>query len=213
MSITDAFHYRVQLARMVKSWRTAWGIDLPFYSVQLPNYNGAQKNPIEEDDIWPVIRESFVLADGETPGMYTSTMIDLGDAKDIHPRNKKDVGKRMASTILNKTYGKATPTTPLMESFKVEGDKVFVSFDYTGSGLMAKGGKLKSFAIAGADKKFVWADAEIVSRNGRDGVLVSSPAIKQPLAVRYAWADNPVGCNLYSKQGFPASPFRTDAPK
>jgi sialate O-acetylesterase len=212
-TIETSEHYRVQLARMVASWRKVWGQDFPFFAVQLPNFKNPQVNPVESDDIWPVIRESFVHAADATPGVYTSTTIDLGEAKNIHPKNKQDVGSRLASTILNKTYGKSTPTTPFMQSFKVEGDKVVVTFDYTGSGLVAKGGMLKSFAIAGADKKFVWADAEIVSRDGSDCVVVSSPAIKQPLAVRYAWADNPVECNLYSKEGFPASPFRTDSPK
>ena len=137
-------------------------------------------------------------------------MIDLGEAKDIHPRNKQDVGKRMASTILNKTYGKKTPTTPFMKSYKIDGNKVIIYFDYKGSGLVAKDGKLKTFAIAGEDKKFIWADAEIVNKDGIDCIVVNSPAIKNPVAVRYAWANNPAECNLYSKEGFPASPFRTD---
>lgn len=97
-----------------------------------------------------------------------------------------------------------------MKSFSVEGDRVVIKFDYTGSGLMAKGGKLKTFAIAGADNKFVHADAEIVTRDGADCVVVNASEVKEPAAVRYAWADNPAQCNLYSKEGFPASPFRTD---
>ena len=97
-----------------------------------------------------------------------------------------------------------------MKSFKIEDDKMLITFDYTGSGLIAKGGKLKAFAIAGPDKKFVWADAEIVHKDGVDCLVVSSSKIKNPVAVRYAWADNPAECNLFSKEGFPASPFRTD---
>ncbi|WDE99451.1 sialate O-acetylesterase [Lentisphaera profundi] len=210
-SMGDAVHYRVQLARMVNSWRQAWGIDFPFYSVQLPNFKQAQTKPVESDNIWPAIRESYVLADGKTPDIFTSTMIDLGEAKDIHPRNKQDVGKRMASTILNKTYGKKTPTTPFMKSYEIDGNKIIIQFDYTGSGLLAKGGKLKAFAIAGKDQKFVWADAEIINKEGVDCLVVSSSLIKNPVAVRYAWADNPAECKLYSKEGFPASPFRTDS--
>ncbi len=122
----------------------------------------------------------------------------------------KDVGKRMASTILNKTYGKGTPTSPLMVKSETVGHKVVLHFEYAGSGLMAKGGKLASFAIAGADKNFVWADAVIENRDGRDVVVVSSPEVKNPASVRYAWALNPIKANLYSKEGFPASPFRTD---
>ena len=209
-SMVDAVHYRVQLGRMVNSWRQAWGIDFPFYSVQLPHFKEAQKKPVESENIWPAIRESYVLADGNTKDIFTCTMIDLGEAKDIHPRNKQDVGKRMASTILNKTYGKKTPTTPFMKSYEIKGDKILIDFEYTGSGLTAKGGKLKTFAIAGEDKKFIWANARIIQQNGKEVIEVHSPEVPKPVAVRYAWADNPAECNLYSKEGFPASPFRTD---
>lgn len=209
-TMAPAVHYRVQLARMISSWRKAWGLEFPLYSVQLPNFKAPQANPVELGDVWAMMRESFVHADKITSGVFTCSMIDLGEAKDIHPRNKQDVGRRMASTILNKTYGKGTPTTPFMKSFAVEDNKVVITFDYTGSGLMAKGDKLKTFAIAGADQKFVWADAEIVTREGKDCVVVSSAEVKEPVAVRYAWANNPAECNLYSKEGFPASPFRTD---
>ena len=209
-SMEDAVHYRVQLARMVKSWRQAWGIDFPFYSVQLPNFKEAQTKPVESDNIWPAIRESYIVADGKTSDIFTSCMIDLGEANDIHPRNKQDVGKRMASTILNKTYGKKSPTTPFMKSYEVDGNKVIINFDYSGSGLVAKGDKLKAFAIAGEDQQFVWADAEIVNKGGVDCLVVSSSAITNPVAVRYAWANNPAECNLFSLEGFPASPFRTD---
>ncbi len=207
--MTSAKHYRVQLARMVTGWRKAWGQDFPFYAVQLPNFKSPQVDPVEEYNAWAMIRESFVHAVDNTPDVFTCTMIDIGGAG-IHPKNKQDVGLRMASTILNKTYGKGTPTTPFMKSFKIDGDKVVITFDCTGSGLVAKGGKLKTFAIAGADKKFVWADAEIVNRDGVECVVVSSAEVKEPASVRYAWATNPAECNLYSKEGFPASPFRTD---
>ena len=209
-TMAQADHYRVQLACMVRSWRKAWGQDFPFYAVQLPNFRDPQVNPVEPDNTWAMIRESFVHAANNTPGVFTCTTIDIGEAKSIHPKNKQDVGRRMASTILNKTYAKETPTTPFMKSFKVEDGKVMITFDYTGSGLVAKGGELKTFAIAGADKKFVWADAKIVTRKGIDCVVVSSAEVKNPVAVRYAWAGNPAECNLYSKEGFPASPFRTD---
>ncbi|MHC5118799.1 MAG: sialate O-acetylesterase [Planctomycetota bacterium] len=209
--LVSAEHYRVQLARMVRSWRTAWGQEVPFYAVQLPNFKGPQVNPVESENAWPIIRESFVHAADNTPGVFTCSMIDLGEAKNIHPKNKQDVGRRMASTILNETYGKETPTTPFMKSVKVEGDKVVIKFDYAGSGLVAKEGELKGFAIAGADKKFAWADAVIERRGPEECVVVSSKAVAHPAAVRYAWANNPDGCSLYSKEGFPASPFRTDS--
>ena len=206
---SDGEKYRVQLDHMIRSWRKAWKDDFPFYAVQLPNRNTpAQVDPVGQKIAWAMIRESVVYVARHTPDVHTCTIIDIGG--DLHPKNKQDVGRRLGSTILNKTYGKGTPTTPFMKSFEIEGDKVVVTFDYTGTGLMAKGGKLKAFAIAGKDKKFVWADAEITARDGVDCVVVHSANVKEPVAVRYAWADNPVECNLYSKEGFPASPFRTD---
>ena len=136
--------------------------------------------------------------------------IDIGDIKAIHPTNKTDVGKRMASLILNKSYGKNTPTSPLYEKSEREGAKVILHFSYTGSGLMTQGDELESFALAGEDKKLFWADAVIEKRKGKDVVVVSCPQVKKPVSVRYGWAMNPTKCNLYSKEGFPASPFRTD---
>lgn len=209
-SLASSEHYRVQLDRMIRSWRQAWGEDFPFYAVQLPNFKKAQVNPVESDNTWPVIRESFVHVTQHTPGAFTATTIDIGAANNIHPQDKQGVGQRMASTILNKTYGKGTPTTPFMRSFAVEGDSIVIRFDYTGTGLMAKDGALKTFAIAGADKTFVQAVAEIATRDGEDCVVVRAAGVAEPVAVRYAWADNPAACNLYSKEGFPASPFRTD---
>ena len=209
-SIASAKHYRYQLTQMIKSWQKSWEWEFPFYCVQLPNYKSPQSQPVEKNNIWPFIRESFIFTTKNAPNTFTICTIDLGEAKDIHPKNKQDVGKRMASTILNKTFGKNTPTTPIMKSYEITDDKFIINFDYSGSGLLAKGGKLKAFAIAGEDKQFVWADAVIVNKNGIESVVVSSSAVKKPVAVRYGWADNPVNCNLYSKEGFPASPFRTD---
>jgi sialate O-acetylesterase len=210
-TVKTSEHYRVQLPRMVRSWRAVWGQDFPFYAVQLPNFRSPQQEPVELQDTWAMIRESFVLAAEATEDMYLTTTIDLGEAKNIHPKNKQDVGLRLASTILNHSYGLGTPTTPLLESHSIEGNAVVLRFAYTGSGLVAQGGgALKTFAIAGADRNFVAADAAIVSRDGVDCVVVRSAAVPQPVAVRYAWAKNPVDCNLYSKEGFPASPFRTD---
>ena len=134
-------------------------------------------------------------------------IIDIGEAGNIHPKNKQDVGKRLALWALAKTYGKdVVYSGPMYKSHEIQGDKVVLSFDSLGGGLVAKGGdRLKGFAIAGSDKKFVWADARIEG----DKVVVSSPEVKSPVAVRYAWADNPE-CNLYNKADLPASPFRTD---
>ena len=225
-SIESSEHYRIQLDRMITSWRAVWGQDFPFYPVQLPNFRNAQRQPVESADTWPVIRESFAHVAVNTPGVGTASMIDIGEAKNIHPKNKQEVGRRLASTILNETYGLNTPTPPFIKCFEVEDSKVVIAFDYAGTGLVAKGGKLKSFAIAGADMKFVWADAKIETREVKtsfigglmfwkkalmqDVVIVSSSKIKKPLSVRYAWVNNPAECNLYSNEGYPASPFRTD---
>jgi sialate O-acetylesterase len=133
--------------------------------------------------------------------------IDIGDEQELHPRNKLDVGRRLAAWALAGTYGqKVIPSGPLYDRYTVEGDKVRIHFKYN-AGLKTKdGGAVKGFAIAGEDRRFVWADARI----DRDTVIVSSPAISKPVAVRYGWADNPT-VNLYNAAGFPASPFRTDA--
>ena len=141
------------------------------------------------------------------PNTGMAVIIDIGDAKDIHPKNKQDVGKRLALWALANTYGKdVVYSGPLYKSMEKKGDKIVLHFDHCGGGLVAQGGEpLKGFAIAGEDHKFVWADAKIDG----DTVVVSSEQGRQPVAVRYAWADNPV-CNLYNKAGLPASPFRTD---
>ncbi|NQZ59694.1 MAG: sialate O-acetylesterase, partial [Lentisphaeraceae bacterium] len=206
----QAQHYRVQLDRMINNWRSLWKQDIPFYFVQLPNYKKAQTQALESADLWPVIRDSFFYVNANTANTGMATTIDIGEARNIHPKNKQDVGRRMASTILNQTYAMRTPTSPLYKSHTIDGDKIIVSFDFSGSGLLAKDAELKTFAIAGADKNFYRATAKIVIKNGKNVVVVSSDKVKEPVAVRYAWANNPSECNLYSIEGFPASPFRTD---
>jgi sialate O-acetylesterase len=155
---------------------------------------------------WPLIREQFLrtLALANT-GMAVT--IDIGLADNIHPTNKQEVGRRLAQWALAKTYGKdLVACGPLYKSMHKEGDKIVLEFDYAEGGLQVRQGeKLKGFAIAGDDKKFVWAGARIEGRN----VAVWSPEVKNPAAVRYAWADHP-DCNLYNQAGLPASPLRTD---
>ena len=132
--------------------------------------------------------------------------IDIGDADDIHPKNKQEVGRRLALNALAQTYEKEVVYSgPIYRAMSVEGDKIRLQFDHVADGLVSKGGVLTGFAIAGADSQFVWAQAQIDG----ESVIVSSPKIKNPLAVRYAWADNPL-CNLYNSAGLPALPFRTD---
>lgn len=141
------------------------------------------------------------------PKTGMAVTIDIGDAKDIHPRNKQDVGFRLALAALKMEYGQdVIHSGPLYKSMKVEGNKVRIRFTNVGGGLVAQGGgPLRGFAVAGADRKFVWANAEIDG----DTVVVWSERVPKPAAVRYAWASNPV-CNLYNAAGLPASPFRTD---
>jgi sialate O-acetylesterase len=164
-----------------------------------------QQRPVESVG-WAPIREQF-FETLSLPNTGMAITIDVGEAKDIHPKNKQEVGRRLAQWALAKTYGKdVVASGPLYKSKRIDGDKIIVEFDYVDGGLVVRGGQeLKGFAIAGADKKFVWAEAKIVGNT----VVVSSPELSAPAAVRYAWANNPA-CNLFNKAGIPASPFRTD---
>jgi sialate O-acetylesterase len=207
---------------LINGMRKAWGQgDFPFYFVQLPQIGGVNENPAGGDG-WANIR----LAQARTlsvPHTGMAVTIDVGDPKDIHPRNKKDVGERLALWALAKDYGKKdlAYSGPLYKSMKIEGDKIRLTFDHVGKGLMVgakegkkpaqevKDGTLKRFAIAGADGKWSWAEAKIDG----DTVVVSSPEVKKPTAVRYAYQHNPAGANLYNRDGLPAGPFRTDVKK
>ncbi len=143
------------------------------------------------------------------PNTAMAVTIDLGEWNDIHPLNKEDVGKRLALAAQKVAYGdeKVVYSGPIYQSMKIEGNKIIITFTNTGSGLTAKGdGELKYFAIAGADKKFVWAKAKIEDNK----IVVWNDQMTNPVAVRYAWADNPEGANLYNKEGLPASSFGTD---
>ncbi len=206
-TIEEAKLYRHLLEDLVLQWRKDWKAELPFYAVQLVNYMAPQATPVE-DTGWAFIRESVLAFQKEVPDTGMAVGIDIGEADQIHPLNKQDIGLRLAQQALVKTYGRdGVAGGPIYQSMKREGNKIVVTFSDVGSGLMAKGGEpLKTFAIAGADKRFVWAQAAMVG----DTVVVSAAEVPDPLAVRYAWADNPAGCNLFNKEGFPASPFRTD---
>jgi len=200
-----AYQYRKLFPAMIKNWRVDWGQgNFPFGFVQLANFMAVKPEPTAS--AWAELREAQLKALA-LPNTGMAVIIDIGEAKDIHPKNKQDVGKRLVLWALAKTYGKnLVYSGPIYRSMEVEGDKVVLGFSHTGGGLVAEGGgQLKGFAVAGADKKFVWADAKIEG----DTVVVGSDKVSEPVAVRYAWADNPV-CNLYNKEGLPASPFRTD---
>jgi len=212
----NAALYGVQLRTMITNWRQDWGEgDFPFISVQLPNFMAPQQKPSEMGG-WPLIREQF-LKSLEQKNVGIAVTIDVGEANDIHPRNKQEVGKRLAMWALAKTYNKdVVACGPLYKSMTYDNpeiersEKIAIRFDYVGGGLVAKGDKLKGFAIAGEDKKFVWAEANIVHLGpGDDEVTVWNREVRRPVAVRYGWANNP-DCNLYNKAGLPASPFRTD---
>jgi sialate O-acetylesterase len=165
------------------------------------------KNQPGESD-WAALREAQ-LKTLSVPNTAMAVTIDIGEWNDIHPLDKKDVGKRLALAARRLAYGdkKIVYSGPLYKSMKITDNKIVLTFTHSGSGLLAAGdGVLRYFAIAGADHRFVWAQARI----DHDRVLVWSDQVPDPLAVRYAWADNPAGANLYNKEGLPASPFRTD---
>jgi sialate O-acetylesterase len=196
---------KLQPAQII-DWRNKWKQgDLPFIYAQLPGFMDYNYLPSESQ--WARLRESQMKA-LSVPNTAMTVNIDLGEWNDIHPDNKKDVGERMALAALKLTYNEnIVYSGPLYQSATIDGNKITISFTHTGTGLITNDGEeLSEFAIAGADKKFVWAKAKI---NG-DKVVVWNDDVPNPKYVRYAWADNPVNPNLYNKKGLPASPFRTD---
>ena len=204
-NVEDAGRYAMQFQSLISSWRSAWGNDTaPFLFVSLAGFRAAPLEP--GDSNWALLRESQSAA-LTLPNVGQAITIDIGEADDIHPRNKQDVGLRLALAARHLAYGEdLVYSGPLYRDHVVEGDRVILSFDHTGSGLVARGSQLGGFAIAGADGRFVWADARIDGNT----VVVSSTSVTNPVAVRYAWADNPDRANLYNGEGLPAAPFRTD---
>lgn len=192
---------------VIDNWRQQWNEgNFPFLYVQLANFMATKDQPSESN--WAMLREAQ-LKTLSVPNTGMAVISDIGEWNDIHPLNKEDVGKRLALIAERMAYGdkKIVYSGPLYRSMKVNGNKIILSFTNTGSGMIAKGGsELKYFAIAGDDRKFVWAKATIEGNH----VIVYSEQVPHPVAVRYAWADNPEGANLYNKEGLPASPFRTD---
>jgi sialate O-acetylesterase len=202
-----AFQYRKLFAGMITDWRTKWDQgDFPFLFVQLANFR--QPLPEPGESTWAELREAQNMA-LELPNTGVAVIIDIGEANDIHPRNKQDVGLRLSLAAKKVAYGQdIVYSGPMYDTMNIENDKIRIKFKHTGSGLMVKDpyGYIKGFAIAGEDRKFVWARAY---RDGND-VIVYSDQVKNPVAVRYGWADNPHDVNLYNIEGLPASPFRTD---
>jgi len=199
-----AYQYRRLFPALIQDWRRAWGQgEFPFLFVQLANFMPARPEP--GDSAWAELREAQLLTLAlPTTGM--AVIIDIGDAADIHPANKQDVGRRLALAAQALAYRQRVAYSgPIYRALTVEGDRLRLHFRHTGGKLVARGGPLQGFAIAGEDRFFVWAQARIEGNT----VVVWSPQVPRPVAVRYAWADNPV-CNLYHQGGLPASPFRTD---
>ncbi|MDL2222300.1 9-O-acetylesterase [Parabacteroides sp. OttesenSCG-928-N08] len=198
-----AYQYRELMPLMIKDWRLKWGYEFPFYLVQLANFMVQEEGP--EESAWAELREAQLMTLNLTnTGMAVT--IDIGDAADIHPKNKQDVGKRLALAARANTYGEEVAYSgPLYDSYRMEGDKIRLFFRHTNGGLKAKEGELKSFTIAGLDHQFYKAQAVIDGNT----IVVSAAEVPFPIAVRYGWANNPE-CNLYNGAGLPASPFRTD---
>ena len=198
--------YGALMSALITNWRELWQKpELPFLLVQLPNFMEKHEKPT--DSGWARIREAQLNTFKTTPNTALAVTYDVGEWNDIHPLNKKAVAQRLFLGARKVVYGeKVTHSGPVYKDMKIEGDKIVISFTETGRGLMAKGGTLKHFAIAGEDKQFVWAEAAIRGNK----VVVSSKSVKNPVAVRYAWSDNPDEANLCNKEGLLASPFRTD---
>ena len=220
--------YNKMLTTLVSDWRARFDAQLHFCLCQLPNYG--KKTGDLGGSTWPNIREAQRRA-LEIPGTSLVTLIDLGD-EDVHPPDKRAAGERVALSALGTVYGKKVPCSgPIYDSIKIDGNKAVLSFRFAESGLAAKplpddylptysakekiplvrnspGSELEGFSICGEDGKWAWAQAKIDGNT----VVVWSPTVSKPVAVRYAWADNPT-CNLYSGAGLPASPFQTNEMK
>ena len=201
--------YQTLLPTMIGDWRSRFGTEFPFYIVQLANFDPSYKPDAPAPPArsgWAELREAQSMTAQHLPKTGLAVTIDIGDAGDIHPKDKQDVGHRLVLDAEALTYGKKIEYSgPLYQSMKVEGNAVRLKFTHLGGGLVAKGGdKLLGFEIAGSDGLFVWADAKIEG----DTVVVSAASVSNPTDVRYAWADNPI-CNLTNKADLPASPFRT----
>lgn len=203
-----AKQYQRVFPSLINDWRMHWSQgNFPFLFVSLANFMQPAEVPGESS--WAELREAQTKT-LSLPNTGMALAIDIGEANDIHPKNKQDVGKRLALNALKIAYGKdVVHSGPMFQSVKFNNGKALLTFSETGSGLMVKDkyGYLKGFSIAGNDKKFVWAKAELKD----DGTItVFSEAVKEPVAVRYGWADNPDDVNLYNQEGLPAVPFRTD---
>jgi sialate O-acetylesterase len=200
----DPARYRVLLPALIRDWRKRFGSgDFPFHIVSLANYQPPSPG---DDDGWPELREAQAMTAKQVPNCGLAVAIDIGDASDIHPKNKREVGRRLALSALAKTYGRPIEGSgPWYRSMEITDNRVRLTFDHSKGGLLAKGDHPTGFTIAGEDRKFVAATALIEGET----VVVSTPTVSKPVAVRYGWSANPA-CNLHNEAGLPAVPFRTD---
>jgi len=200
--------YRTLLKLLITDWRATWGQgEFPFLIVQLPNLRPPATAPVQNDDKWVWIREAQAKS-LEIPRTGMAVTIDVGDANDVHPKNKMDVGIRLARVARKVAYGETLVATgPMFKSLTIQGSTAWIDFDSVGGGLVlgAPGSEPKGFAVAGADKVWVAATARIE----KNRIALSSDRVAAPVAVRYGWADNPP-CNVYNAEKLPAAPFRTD---
>ena len=203
-----AYQYRTSFPLMINDWRQRFGQgDFPFYFVQLASFNASNGNSAKGSG-WAELREAQT-ATLSLPATGMAVTMDIGESKDIHPRNKQDVGARLAAIALNNVYKVSSEYSgPVYQSSTTEGNRMILSFAHANGGLVAKDkyGYVRGFEIAGSDQKFYYAKAEIKDNR----VVVYSDSVSNPVAVRYGWADDMPEVNLYNKEGFPASPFRTD---
>ncbi|MDA7618796.1 sialate O-acetylesterase, partial [Verrucomicrobia bacterium] len=202
-----AYQYRHLFPLMIQNWRDVWDQgDFPFYWVQLADFRLEKPQPSESD--WAELREAQTMTMEALPNTGEAVILNLGEAQDIHPKNKEDVGKRLARWALANEYGfDIVYRSPTYQSMERIGERIKLHFKHVGSGLdLFDIQKPVGFTIAGADQKFLRAEAKIL--NGAK-IEVWSESVPHPVAVRYAWADNPV-CNVQNKEGLPLTPFRTD---
>lgn len=200
-----AYQYRSLFSALINDWRRQWNDNIAFHFVQLANFQEEQQNAVEKET-WPELREAQTMA-LQLPNTGMAVAIDIGEANDIHPRNKQDVGYRLALNALHKNYDSPTlPAGPLYNSMQISGDSIIIQFDYAQNGLKTSdGGRPQGFAIAGSDQVFHWA--EVILRGNE--AIVYSDKVLSPKAVRYGWANNPI-VNIQNFENLPASPFRTD---
>jgi sialate O-acetylesterase len=192
---------------MIQHWRDEWKQgDFPFYWVQLADFK--PELPLPGDSDWAELRESQTKTQNAIKNGGQAVIIDIGEGRDIHPRNKRDVSDRLVRLALAKDYGVKIPfRSPEYKSVEIQGNKAIVTLDTFGSNLYTFDvQEVKGLAVCGEDKKWVWATGKLL---GADKIEVTAPGVAKPVAVRYAWSDNPV-CNLFSKEGLPVTPFRTD---